>query len=655
METFSDEGRADARSMPRLKAATVARVRGSERDKGHVPALRGGFWRPGLHRRFVPVLIALVLASSLGVAGLAYFGDRESAITTARTSATQDVRVLRQLLADQGAGVTSNGGQLVVGQDSAQLVLNGDTTLVDRAHDATGAYTAIYQLQGPNLISVASNIPTTDTQGNPLPGRRLLGDTIGGSAYDALLGNCGAADTQSCHQTYSGVVTLRGVSYVAAYAPLSDNGGAFVGALAAAVPLDRVLAPVTQQAVLLVLISLLLGMVALVAGYWVFESGTRRSFAALDAQLDAVANQATKVRALARRQVTLTAQQARAAQQAGEQSRTLDALARVMEQGYTGLRESASELWAEMSQPGAVPDPARASAQARQAAVVAARVGTAAAQARDLCRHLALAMRHMIVQSHTITDGGRELDLHATELLGAVEQASATLAERQALPAGQGREERVTGTMHATTGRFAAPGGSTTASHTGIRRTLASQPGQTGTMPRTRPSRDSERDLTGERAIYRPGMSRATGGFPAPPPSPQSPPPSQQGAQSPGPKRPFVVHDNDTPRRFPNPPSGFYNPPSQFPNAASGFYNPPSQFSNPSSQVFGGRADTLGQLFAVQRSGEWPVQHPSPPAAFHAAQDAAAPEPPVERRNRLGLPDLSEQDHTPDWRDGEPE
>ena len=517
METFSDDDRAGAGDTGRQAGATTGgrgRARGGD-SRDQFPGLRGGFWRPGLHRRFVPLLIALVLASSLGVAGLAYFGERESAISTARTSAAQDVRVLRQLLADQGAGVTSNGGQLVVGQDNAQLVLNGDTTLVDRAHDATGAYAAIYQLQGPNLVSVASNIPTTDTQGNPLPGRRLLGDTIGGAAYDALLGACGAADTQSCHQTYSGVVALRGVSYVAAYAPLSDNGGAFVGALAAAVPLDRVLAPVTQQAVLLVLISLLLGMVALVAGYWVFESGTRHSFAALDARLDAVAGQASEVRVLARRQVALSAQQTRAAQRAGEQSRTLDALARAMEQGYTGLRESAGELWAEMSQPGAVPDPVRASAQARQAAVVAARVGTTAAQARDLCRHLALAMRQVIVQSHTITDGGRELDLRTSELLGAVERAGAPLADRQALPAEQERDERATGAPQATTGRFAAPGGSATASHTGVRRTLASQPSQTGTMPRTRPSGDRERDLTGERPIYRPGMSRATGTFPA--------------------------------------------------------------------------------------------------------------------------------------------
>lgn len=654
MGTFSDGDREGADDLRKPNAAARERegARGGEREH---TALRGGFWRPGLHRRFVPLLIALVLASSLGVAGLAYFGERESATSTARTSVAQDVRVLRQLLADQGAGVTSNGGQLVVGQDNAQLVLNGDSTLVDRAHDATGAYAAIYQLQGPNLVSVAGNIPTTDAQGNPLPGRRLLGDTIGGPAYDALLGNCGATDTPSCHQTYSGVVTLHGVSYVAAYAPLSDNGGAFVGALAAAVPLDRVLAPVTQQAVLLVLIGLLLGMVALVAGYWVFESGTRRSFVALDAQLDAVSTQVVEVRALARHQVARAAQQERTAQRAGEQSRTLDALARAMEQGYTGLRESAGDLWAEMSQPGAAPDPARVSAQARQTAVIAARVGTAAAQARDLSRHLALAMRQVIVHTHAITDGGRELDLRATELLGAVEQAGTALAERLAQPAEQKRE---TGAVQATTGQLSAMGDGPSASHTGIHRTLAPQPGQTGSMPRVRPSGD--RGLTGEQPLYRPGMSHATGGFPAMPPSPHSPLPQQQTTPPPGQMRSFAVHPSDTPRRFPDTPSGFYRPASQIPNMPSGFYNPPSQFPNPSSQVFGGHTDTLGRLFAVRRSGEWPPPQSSP--APHSVQDATAHEQPQRssqpgagRLNRLGLPDLSEQDHAPDWRDGEPQ
>lgn len=598
----------------------------------------------------MPLLLVLTLASSLGVAALAYFGERDSAITTAQTQAAHDVRVLRQLLADQGAGVTTNNGQLIVGQDSAQLVLNGDTTVVDRAHDATGAYVTIYQLQGPNLIAISGNVPTADAQGDPLPGTRLLGDAIAGPANDALLGECGSTDTQGCHHGYSGVVSLRGVSYVAAYAPLYDNGGAFVGALAAAKPLDGVLAPVGQQAVLLALVGLLLGMVALVAGYWVLDSGTRRYFAALDAQLNAVSRQAEEVVALARLQVTRSAQQEGIAQQTGEQAHTLDALAGAMERDYAGLRESAGELWAAMSQPGAATDPAHAAMQARQAAVIAARVGTGAAQARDLCRHIAVLMRQLIAQGHSSTDGARELDLHASELLAATRQAGATLEERLALP----RQERGaviprgTGVRGVVTGRQPAMGGHTSATQTGIRRTLASRPGQTGTVPRVSPLDGHAREATGERPIYRPGGSRSPGGIPTlphPPQSPQSPQSPEWGVGSPGQVPPFPRRSTNPPSRFPDTPSRAYDLPSQFPQT-------PGRFPNTPSRIFGDRADTLGQLFAMPRTAEFPALSPSAPPD---APTGEAPTPLSEPHNSLGLPDLSSRDRIPDWRDDEPQ
>ena len=606
----------------------------------------GGILRPGLHRRLVPILLVLTLASSLGVAALAYFGERDSAINTAQTQAAQDVRVLRQLLADQGAGVTTNNGQLVVGQDSAQLVLNGDATVVDRAHDATAAYAAIYQLQGPSLIGISGNVPTADAQGNPLPGTRLLGDTIVGPAYDALLGECGSTDTQACHHSYNGVVSLRGVSYVAAYAPLYDNGGAFVGALAAAMPLDGVLAPVAQQAALLALVGLLLGMVALVAGYWVLDSSARRYFAALDAQLVAVSGQATEVAALARLQVNRAAQQEQIAQQTGEQAHTLDALAGAMERDYAGLRDSAGELWAAMSQPGAATDPARAAAQARQAAVIAARVGTGAAQARDLSRHIAVLMRQVVAQSHSATDGGRELDLHATELLATVGQAGAKLEERLALPrqdAGVGPSSG-TGTQRAVTGRQPVVSGSGSATQTGIRRTLASRPGQTGAVPRVSPSDGHTREATGEQSIYRPGLSRATGGFPTMPRTSQKPQSPQWEADAPGQVPPFSMRSTNPPSRFPTPPSRAYNPPGQLPRT-------PTRFPNPPSQVFReGRQDS-GAFIITPRTGEWPAQHPAAPLDSPPSDATAHPSEP---NNRLGLPDLSGQDHIPDWR-GYPE
>ncbi|MFI5273017.1 MAG: Cache 3/Cache 2 fusion domain-containing protein, partial [Ktedonobacterales bacterium] len=395
-----------------------------------------GVRRLGLQQRFVPLLVALTLVSSLGVAALAYLGERDSAITGAQARTAQDVHVLRRLLADQGAGLTTHNDQLVVGQDNAVLVLNGDTTVVDGARDVTGTDATIYQLRGPALTAIASNLPTVDTHGNALPGSRLLGGALTGPAYDALLGGCGAADMASCHHSYSGVIAVHGLSYVASYAPLYDNNGAFIGALSAATPLASVLAPVTQQAVLLVMIGLLVGMVALVAGYWVFDSISRKLLATLDAQLDAVATHAVQLSGLAREQVTRASRQEHAARLVSEQARTLDGMAREMDQGYASLRSSAGELWAEMSQPGAAPDPARTLEHAKHSAVIAARIGTSAASARDLCRQIVTLMNHILADGTGIAGGGRELEAAAVELRESVEHVEVTLGERLVQRAG---------------------------------------------------------------------------------------------------------------------------------------------------------------------------------------------------------------------------
>src|SRR5262249_27565176 len=132
---------------------------------------------------------------------------------------------------------------------------------------------------------------------------------------------------------------------------------------------------------------------------------------------------------LARMQVARSGRQVLTARQVSEQAQALDALARVIEQTQAGLRESVGELWAETSQPGAAPDSAQVLRSARQAAVVAARMGTGAAQAHDLCRQIVALMRQTAVEGSAVTDGGRELDLRATQLQTAVEEAEAEHAE----------------------------------------------------------------------------------------------------------------------------------------------------------------------------------------------------------------------------------
>src|SRR5262249_52961923 len=134
-------------------------------------------------------------------------------IAAAQTRALQDAQVARQLIADQGANLTIHNGQLVVGVDNSYYTLNGDTMLVNRTRGLVGGYTALYELEGSNLVAVATNLP-----GESGP---ALGMGMTGAPFEALLGNCGAVDSPSCHQSYAGVVTLRGTDYVAGFQPLT--------------------------------------------------------------------------------------------------------------------------------------------------------------------------------------------------------------------------------------------------------------------------------------------------------------------------------------------------------------------------------------------------------------------------------------------------
>src|SRR5262249_55195086 len=110
-------------------------------------------------QRYIPLLVAVALLSTLGLAGVTYIGARANAIATAQARALQDVQVAHQLIADQGANLTLHDGQLVVGVDNANYTLNGDSTLVGRTRSLVGGYTTIYELEGNNLIAVASGLP----------------------------------------------------------------------------------------------------------------------------------------------------------------------------------------------------------------------------------------------------------------------------------------------------------------------------------------------------------------------------------------------------------------------------------------------------------------------------------------------------------------
>ncbi len=389
---------------------------------------RRRFRRLRLRQRVVPLLVTLVLLSSCGIVALAYLGARADAIASAQSVAAEDVRVERQMLTDQGANLVNRDGQLVVGVNNAATVLNNSTAIVDRTRSLVNGYATIYQLEGMSLVAISTNLPS-DTHASA-HGSRALGDMLSGPAFDALLGQCGATDTANCHHNYSGVVTIHGVSYAAAFEPLTDASGAFVGALSVALPLDSVLGPTVQFAVMLLLVALLMALIAISAGSWIFGTISDRVLGALDTQLDVVADATIDLDHLARTQIERAGSQSRTARLVSDEVRALNALACAMDEGQSALRESAGEIWGEISHPGAPPDPAATLRWARQAAVASGRVGSAAERARDLSQHIVALMNRIIAEGNVVSQRGQEMLVCARELRGSVEQVEMTLGER---------------------------------------------------------------------------------------------------------------------------------------------------------------------------------------------------------------------------------
>lgn len=406
--------------------------------RGSPPPAQGAADQPGrrrfrairLHRQFAPMLIAITLLCTLGLTGLAYAGARSYAISGAEAQALQAIQVERQLVLPQNATLRLQDGRLVLTSAGASLVLNDNTSLVDQTLALTGDDATIYQAEGASLVAVATNLPDANSRGAPISGSRALGDALSGSAIAALQSSCAPASPPSCHQTYQGIITIRGLSYAAALVPLFDSGGAYVGALGLATPLETVTAPAVQLAVMLLIAGLLLALLSLVTGFWFFGSLAERTIGALDLRLRLVADAAAELERLAQLQATRAARQDRVAQQVSAQARALDSMAEVMEQGRASLRDASGEIWAEMSHPGGLPDPTSAVRLAQQAAVTTAQVGSAAEDARDVCGQLVGLMNHILAESAIVGDGGLEMEARAKDLRSALESVETTVGER---------------------------------------------------------------------------------------------------------------------------------------------------------------------------------------------------------------------------------
>ncbi len=514
------QGAGEPDDSPRERQA--ARRTGAAQGQRGYPRLR-------LHERFLPLLVGVTLISTFGLASLAYLGARADAISSAQGRALQDVQVERQLLSDQGTAINLTDGNLTVGVDNAAAQLNGDPTLVDRTRSIVGAYATIYALQGPSLIAIATNLPQADGSGRAISGSRALGDSIPDAAYTALLGGCGPTDSADCHHEYSGVVSIHGISYVAGFAPLYDMSGSFVGALGAAVPLNTVVAPTVQLAVVLLLVGLLVALGGLVTGFWLFGSLSRNVLETLDAGLATIAESAGEVERLAHAQVERAGRDSRTAIQVSEQARALDGLAGALNQGHGALQESAGGIWAEMSQPGIAPNAGLAMRWAQQAAIAAGKVGGSAAEARDRCRQLVTLMNHILAESTVASESGDDVERHARILRESVERVEQALGKRLisrqfrlSLPLLRKSGRR--STLRQDAGRADAAGSAGTSRQQAIRMPRTGGSGafparQTGAVPAVRPDQLSGRNpyATGKfPAVPRPGSQSGRPPIPGP-------------------------------------------------------------------------------------------------------------------------------------------
>lgn len=383
-------------------------------------------------QRSLPVLFVTMLLTIVAIVAAAYFGARASALNTAQERLGQDAQIASEMVAERGQYASLQGDKLVVGVGNATYTLTNDTYVVDHIQDVTGDQAIIYRLDGTRLLSVASTFSAPGSAGNGTTNTsaRQVGDVLTGPARDAILGHCPPSATGSaCRGRFSGVMTLRGQSMMAAFVPLLDINGKLVGAVGVARPLDAVLQPPTQLVIVLAFVGLLVTLISLGIGTWILGVRGDQAIAELGQRLEAMARSATEVRQLVQLQSGRLQRQERAVRQVSELARELDPLVGTMEREQVSLRQSATDIWAEMSQPGVAPNPATALQLARASAVAAARVGATGEEVRARSRHLLGLLNQVIAEGHALTEEGQEAAQHAGELLATIEGVERTLGD----------------------------------------------------------------------------------------------------------------------------------------------------------------------------------------------------------------------------------
>jgi Cache 3/Cache 2 fusion domain len=391
--------------------------------------MRRGWGRLGFRRQFLGLLLAATLLSTLGTVAVVCVFTRASMMDATQARAARDVQVARQTLGTFGQTLALRDGQLFT--DTGYRV-NGDMAMVRQVTALTGEDAVVYEAEGSRLLSVASDLPMSGAGTSDTGGVGAIGDPLGGAAYQALRMGCLASPSvpPGRHQGYRGVATVLGNTYLTAILPLDDAQGLCVGALMVATPVERVDASLRLLVGLLLLIGLAVTSVFIVVGYCISAPVSRHAFATLSAGLDNVGASSARLEGLTHAQVGRTSRQIATARQLADEQRALTEVASALEHGVALLRDSTGSIWAELSYPGAAPDPYATSRAARQTAVAASQIGGATQQAAALCQRLRARMNQVIAEADVLGENGRDIAAEARRLSSAVENLQEALGNR---------------------------------------------------------------------------------------------------------------------------------------------------------------------------------------------------------------------------------
>ncbi len=322
------------------------------------PADRAPHAKSSARPRQIAVLVVGPLLCVVALTALAFAGLSLQAQSNAQSRLNLAALAARSsLLANMGDLVITNG-QLGSSLPANVMTLNDNEDEALRLRGVVGVDTLIAQREGHGLVVIASTL-----MGGHGAAPAGLGENLTGSVAASACSTNGG----------SGVLSLDGVSYLARSAPLINGSGQCVGALVTAIPMSSLLATPLQYTVILAMAGALLALTTAAIG---LSMGARAGSAA-DARRNEQVGEAMALFATA--EAAWTTQMARREDVSARLtmgSRQLQRLMATLANDRLTLQDTANDIWAGVSHPGAPIDHSTALHMARESAIVAARVGS---------------------------------------------------------------------------------------------------------------------------------------------------------------------------------------------------------------------------------------------------------------------------------------